>query len=126
MTIMQIGDGASNTMALTEGYYYCSGVVSPLFGGGPPFTDTRVDDWNQLYAPGSDITSYVNAQSYKTFQVRPTPAQCDPTIPNSPYSGGILVSMHDGSVRFVSQGVSWQTWLAAFTPGGGDLLGSDW
>jgi len=45
---------------------------------------------------------------------------------NSPHTGGIHAGMGDGSVRFVSQGVSPQTWWAALTPQAGDVLGVDW
>ncbi len=44
----------------------------------------------------------------------------------SPHTGGINVGMGDGSVRFVAQGISGTTWLAACTPNYGDLLGADW
>jgi prepilin-type N-terminal cleavage/methylation domain-containing protein/prepilin-type processing-associated H-X9-DG protein len=44
----------------------------------------------------------------------------------SPHSGGINVGLGDGSVRFVSQSVSGNTWFAATTPAGGEVLGSDW
>jgi prepilin-type N-terminal cleavage/methylation domain-containing protein len=44
----------------------------------------------------------------------------------SPHTGGIQVGMGDGSVRFVSQGISPTTWFAACTPAGSDILGADW
>jgi prepilin-type processing-associated H-X9-DG protein len=47
-------------------------------------------------------------------------------VANSPHTGGINCAMGDGSVKFVSQGVSWTTWWAALTPAAGDLLGNDW
>jgi hypothetical protein len=45
---------------------------------------------------------------------------------NSPHPAGIHAAMGDGSVRFVTQGVSAGTWWAALTPSGGEVLGSDW
>jgi prepilin-type processing-associated H-X9-DG protein len=45
---------------------------------------------------------------------------------NSPHTGGINAAMGDGSVKFVSQGVSAATWWAALTPNAGDILGNDW
>jgi hypothetical protein len=41
------------------------------------------------------------------------------------------VALGDGSVRFVTQGISPATWWYALTPGsgpagGGEVLGSDW
>ena len=44
----------------------------------------------------------------------------------SPHPGGINVGMGDGSVKFLSGGVSQTTWFAACTPASGDILGSDW
>jgi prepilin-type N-terminal cleavage/methylation domain-containing protein/prepilin-type processing-associated H-X9-DG protein len=46
--------------------------------------------------------------------------------PTSPHTGGINCGMGDGSVHFVSQGVSGNTWYFACTPNGGDILGPDW
>jgi prepilin-type N-terminal cleavage/methylation domain-containing protein/prepilin-type processing-associated H-X9-DG protein len=45
---------------------------------------------------------------------------------NSPHTGGINVGLGDGSVRFVSQGISGSTWWFALTPAGGEVLGTDW
>jgi type II secretory pathway pseudopilin PulG len=38
----------------------------------------------------------------------------------------VLVGMFDGSVRTVSNGITHQTWKAAMTPNGGEVLGADW
>jgi prepilin-type N-terminal cleavage/methylation domain-containing protein len=45
---------------------------------------------------------------------------------NSGHAGGINVCLGDGSVHFVSQAVSANTWWAALTPNSNDVLGSDW
>jgi prepilin-type processing-associated H-X9-DG protein len=47
------------------------------------------------------------------------------SIANSPHTGGINASMGDGSVRFVAQGTSPNTWWYAMTPNGGEILGPD-
>jgi prepilin-type N-terminal cleavage/methylation domain-containing protein/prepilin-type processing-associated H-X9-DG protein len=44
----------------------------------------------------------------------------------SPHAHGINVAMGDGSVRFISEGVSANTWFAACTPNNNDVLGTDW
>ena len=44
----------------------------------------------------------------------------------SPHPGGINLGLGDGSVRFLSAGVTGPTWFAACTPAGGETLGSDW
>jgi hypothetical protein len=47
-------------------------------------------------------------------------------VPVSAHTAGINVGLGDGSVRFVSQGVSPNTWWSAMTPAGNEVLGSDW
>ena len=42
------------------------------------------------------------------------------------HAGGMLVGLADGSVRSLAQGMSGDTWWAAVTPSGGEVLGSDW
>jgi prepilin-type processing-associated H-X9-DG protein len=60
------------------------------------------------------------------FQIGFKYQQCGGTQASSPHTGGINAAMGDGSVHFVAQGVSPNTWWYAFTPNGGDILGSDW
>ena len=36
------------------------------------------------------------------------------------------VGLADGSVRFLSTGMSGTTWWSAVTPAGGEVLGNDW
>jgi prepilin-type N-terminal cleavage/methylation domain-containing protein/prepilin-type processing-associated H-X9-DG protein len=43
----------------------------------------------------------------------------------SPHAGGINVGMGDGSTRFVSQGISGNSWYWACTPSYGDIPGPD-
>jgi len=61
-----------------------------------------------------------------TFQLRPSPIQCDYHYLQSFSSGGVLVGMGDGSSRLVSSGVSFRTWQIAFLPNDGQPMGSDW
>jgi prepilin-type N-terminal cleavage/methylation domain-containing protein/prepilin-type processing-associated H-X9-DG protein len=44
----------------------------------------------------------------------------------SRHPSGINVSLCDGSVRFVSNNIALNTWQAASTMDGGDVLGGDW
>jgi prepilin-type N-terminal cleavage/methylation domain-containing protein/prepilin-type processing-associated H-X9-DG protein len=60
------------------------------------------------------------------FWCIPYPQSICEIQPTSPHIGGINAAMADGSVRFVSQGVSNATWAAVLTPNGGEVLGSDW
>jgi hypothetical protein len=60
------------------------------------------------------------------FQVQPTPAQCNPVLPQTPHTSGMIVGLMDGSVRNVSSSISNTTWWWACTPRGGEVLPSDW
>lgn len=60
-----------------------------------------------------------------TFQVRPTLAQVDPRIPQTPHDA-MPVALADGSVRLLAAGMSDATFWSAVTPAAGDILGNDW
>ncbi len=60
------------------------------------------------------------------FQVLPKRDDCKPAVPTTFYREGLLCAMGDGSVRLVSPSVSEQTFWAAVTPAGGEVLGGDW
>jgi hypothetical protein len=47
-------------------------------------------------------------------------------VATSPHTAGINAALGDGSVRFVAAGISGNTWWAACTPRGGEVLGNDW
>jgi prepilin-type processing-associated H-X9-DG protein len=44
----------------------------------------------------------------------------------SSHSGGMNVALGDGSVRFLSAGISGNTWWTAVVPDDGLVLGNDW
>jgi len=63
------------------------------------------------------------------FQVVPTPGlsnACNVVLTSTGHPGGMNVSMADGSVRNLGAGMSGDTWWAACTPAGNDLLRTDW
>jgi prepilin-type N-terminal cleavage/methylation domain-containing protein/prepilin-type processing-associated H-X9-DG protein len=120
-------DGTSNTILFTEHYAACYSPFLSNANGGVLWGRSAV-------APstfGCYFAAYLQGPNY-SFQVQPTwqntnlSATCDYRLPSSPHTGGINVGMADGSVRFVSDGVSTATWWAACTPNGGEILGSDW
>jgi prepilin-type N-terminal cleavage/methylation domain-containing protein len=106
-------DGTSNTMFFTDKAAVCS---QPWWESQVAFA---VQEWNP-YGP----------EWY--FVLTPTPADygsCPSPLahqPSSFHTGAIQVSMGDGSVKMVAQGVSLDTWLAAITPNWGEVLGPDW
>jgi prepilin-type N-terminal cleavage/methylation domain-containing protein len=126
--IVQIGDGTSNTIMLTERYGRCG--VNTTYGG---------QEGNAVFWWGFDAAQpcLVNTQAgnligpASVFVIRPAPflqpsTACDPRRASSPHSGCILAGLADASVRTVSGGLSASTWWAAMTANAGDLLGSDW
>jgi prepilin-type processing-associated H-X9-DG protein len=119
-----VPDGLSQTIFFTERFAVCR------YGGGlwayPPAFPTPAVAYGaavgfRQQAVGPPPSAYI-----ELFQTQPAAADCDPFLAQSPHSGGIHVALGDGSVRFVSVGVSRQTWLAAFTPDAGDFPGPDW
>jgi hypothetical protein len=56
----------------------------------------------------------------------PYPGECDSTLAQTPHRGGMLVALGDGSVRTLSPKIKPETYWAAVTPAGGEVLGSDW
>lgn len=60
------------------------------------------------------------------FQISPKPNTCDPDLPQSFYSSGILVGVADGSARSVRSSVSPLTWRLALLPNDRAVLGNDW
>jgi hypothetical protein len=58
---------------------------------------------------------------------RPTPflGNCDPTGASSAHEA-IVVGPADGSVRMLNPSMSGETWWAALTPAGSEVLGGDW
>ena len=141
-----IPDGTSNTILHAEKYARCTNTtMPPAFQDGgtawayctaapfpwqpppmappakafqPGFCDPRLGEPRRPDAigPGS------------MFQVQPTPflGNCDPTRAATAHAGGIQVGLADGSVRTLAPSMSGDTWWAAVTPAGGEVLGSDW
>jgi prepilin-type N-terminal cleavage/methylation domain-containing protein len=125
-----IPDGLSNTILFGEIYGSCSLSTNPASGG------SAASLWADSTLPWRPIMCH-NTPSKNVnpgyapcflFQVRPTPyfGACDPSRGQSSHTAGMNVGLGDGSVRFVSQGISATTWAIACDPRDGMPLGSDW
>jgi prepilin-type N-terminal cleavage/methylation domain-containing protein/prepilin-type processing-associated H-X9-DG protein len=130
-----IQDGTSNTILFTEVY------------AGANYTNTDASlwwwDYNTFQTPPSangDCGSLPYFGQAFTPMIQPKVQYCQNTTISwgwggaasvcmcravSPHSGGINIGMGDGSVRFLNQAVSSQTWFALCTPAGNDLPGTD-
>ena len=88
----------------------------------------------KAFAPGFCIPALANQGAPNAigprsiFQVQPTPflGNCDPTRAATAHPGGIQVGLVDGSVRTLAPSLTGDTWAAAVTRAGGEVMGSDW
>jgi prepilin-type N-terminal cleavage/methylation domain-containing protein len=139
-----IPDGTSNTLLHAEKYARCTNTnLAPAFRDGGTawaYTTALLFPWQpppmtlpgKAFQPGFAIAGLAGRGAPDAigpgsiFQVQPTEGNCDPTRASTPHPGGILVGLADGSVRTLAPGLSPDTWWAAVTPSGGEVLGSDW
>lgn len=126
-------DGQSNTITLSEHYAFeCGGSQFSWMRSTPattlwnPFFNRYSTIRRSSFADEGDIAPNPATPPAVTFQVRPPIQDCDPRIPQSPFSGGLLAGLGDGSVRLLSPGISPATFWAAVTPAGGEVVGGDW
>ncbi|MBX9581074.1 MAG: DUF1559 domain-containing protein [Gemmataceae bacterium] len=127
--IATVTDGLSNTILATEKVAVCNRLSFPGASTGGPYYNiyaygrTAWPEWNPTFA-------YLITGPASKFQLNPTTngdtATCDPRLASAPRSSGILAGLGDGSVRFLAAGVSPDTWWAACTPDGNEVLGADW
>jgi len=137
-------DGTSNTILFAEKFSRCDGAGAPggtwwmrgvlhgaqgLGGSDDSYPGDRL---SAVFAGGVGVdgTVWTTGPASK-FQVLPipflaNPGPCDKRLASSGHPTGMNVCLGDGSVRFLSQSMSPQTWWAACTPAGNETLGSDW
>jgi prepilin-type N-terminal cleavage/methylation domain-containing protein/prepilin-type processing-associated H-X9-DG protein len=130
-----ISDGLSNTIFFTETY------------AGATYTQSDQTlwwwDYNSFQTPRNSNGDCGGLNYFGpafTPLWKPTPTYCITTRTpwtwgghasvcmcraTSPHSGGINVAMGDGSVRFMNQSVSPNSWFAACTPASNDLPAAD-
>jgi prepilin-type N-terminal cleavage/methylation domain-containing protein len=129
-----IPDGTSNTIFFTEKIAFCDKVWSPPEAYDYP--DNYWPDWgpvigsSDLNRGGLDVNSAPQFQPGKSALAGtngiPTQARnCFGSRASGFHTGGLVVGMADGSVRTVGPNVTVQTWWAAMTPDGGEVLGSN-
>jgi prepilin-type N-terminal cleavage/methylation domain-containing protein len=135
-------DGTSNTVVLVERYRVCNGdflqspdtEVQPAWANIPPTPessrtyDVNVFGWKEYgLVNDKSITLYPNfSDAGRTFQVKPSAAECDAKIVQSPHSGAMQTLLGDGSIKSITSAISLNTWLAACNPRDNIPLGNDW
>jgi prepilin-type N-terminal cleavage/methylation domain-containing protein/prepilin-type processing-associated H-X9-DG protein len=118
--IASIRDGSSTTLLMSE-------LALPPQDGSP---DNRAHRFNDVGAPGFMTRTTPNSSVPDDIQ------SCEPYLPcrvsgrgamsltaRSRHTGGVVVTMCDGSVRFVTDSVDIGTWQALSTMADGDLVG---
>jgi prepilin-type N-terminal cleavage/methylation domain-containing protein len=139
-----IPDGTSNTILHAEKYARCTNTTMPpqfrdggsawAYGGAGPFPwlPPPMAPPVKLFGPGFCIPAFANQGASNAigpksiFQVQPREGNCDPTRAATAHAAGMQVGLADGSVRTLAPSLSGDTWAAAVTRAGGEVLGSDW
>jgi prepilin-type N-terminal cleavage/methylation domain-containing protein len=130
-------DGTSNTIVFAEKYMICGDTPNrhAAFywgetcldcgaGGNYPGSCSRFQAGTAVDSTGSPALFYNSVTAVP--QAKPSPNACNPCLLQGPWSGGIQVSMGDGSTRMVTTSISQATWTNAVHPADGNVLGSDW
>jgi prepilin-type N-terminal cleavage/methylation domain-containing protein len=107
-------DGTSNTVMISEAYAVNS---------------TGARYWGDAQSPSftSLCVSYFTASATTGFQIAPgSAAKATNGLPQGCSTAAMMVGLGDGSVRPVTQGVSFNTWFLACNPQDGLPLPSDW
>jgi prepilin-type N-terminal cleavage/methylation domain-containing protein len=107
-------DGTSNTIVFGTRFTRCGGTSVGWAVG----RNGHAPTW-----PHDDTAHY---PSLPVAQMAPGPDSCDPARLQSPYPGGILVGLGDGSVRPVSPQVSAYSWNLALHPADGQGFDGSW
>jgi prepilin-type N-terminal cleavage/methylation domain-containing protein/prepilin-type processing-associated H-X9-DG protein len=128
--IADITDGTSNTLMASEVRQGVQAGGSDYrgfswWGGAAGFTAWAVPNSN---APdvltGAACQNGTNGNAPCTTTSTATLSRMQ--LARSRHENGVMVAMCDGSVKFVVNSVSLQTWRALSTSQGGEVLGSDW
>jgi prepilin-type N-terminal cleavage/methylation domain-containing protein/prepilin-type processing-associated H-X9-DG protein len=140
-TIASITDGTSNTMMFSETIQgQANSTLSDLRGF---IQYGSSSGFSALYPPNTTLCDQLNSASYCNypysnnppcmFRAGPAPAS-NPNCPvlnfdfygaRSRHSGGVNVGLCDGSVRFVKNTISPQTWSALSTTRGSEVISAD-
>jgi prepilin-type N-terminal cleavage/methylation domain-containing protein len=122
-------DGTSNTIVFAEHYAHCGNTYFLAL-----LSNSGIGLHRATFADDTDVVPVTNGNppvslpsfGQVTFQVAPAPKDCDPAIPQTPHSSGMLAALGDASVRSLAPGMSPATFWGAVTPAKGEQLGDDW
>jgi len=135
-------DGTSNTLAFAEHYYRCGStayyyIMGPVLAvevrrasfadrGRTTIAFPYIFQLTDVIPVVSGFPPTARASTPgRTFQARPRLEDCDPTVPQTPHAGGMLVALADGSIRTIRSEVAEHVFWAAVTPAGGEVAPLD-
>ncbi len=135
----RITDGLSQTVWLSEHYAWNCGGVTFLYsvglvnrgdGGWPSFQPATFahareqgrPDLGDLIPITSGNPPVSRSTDGRTFQVRPSVADCDPRLPNAASRRGLQVGLADGSTRILAPSILPTVFWGMVTPAGGEVL----
>jgi type II secretory pathway pseudopilin PulG len=126
-------DGVAYTLLFSEHYARCGPIRESLATdfnhsllGGSANGPLRRASFADSYYNGEATPQSDNGRAPKvTFQAAPPPHACDPRMPQTPHSSGMLTAFADGSLRPVAPNVTPAAFWAMVTPRGGENIG-DW
>jgi len=146
--IQAIPDGTSNQIIIAECYQYCNGILN---NGGATGGNIDGPAWGFMVAymqggsyntpiyggadAGYNDSGHHFNQGSVFFQIRPTPdgpipanggSGCVYQAMQTGHTGGMPVTLGDGSVRILGPNISLNTWRAANFPADGIVLPSNW
>lgn len=140
--ITELTDGSSNTIGFAEHYARCGRKRHSnfLFMASPTaYSSNEVPAVGRLncFAYPHGLRNYgdvipvvthsgtVGSRPGPAFQVAPHPTECDPTVPQTPHTSGMLTLMFDGSVRSIRGSIKPELFWSAVTHRGGETGGLD-
>jgi prepilin-type N-terminal cleavage/methylation domain-containing protein len=109
-------DGTANTILFAEKYLWCN--------TGHTGTAWAWPNHDSSFAPAVAMESPWNDGT--RFQLLPTIGDCVSQYAQTGHSGGMIVTMADGSARTLSPSISALTYQHAMQPNDGEELGPDW
>ncbi|HEY7156449.1 MAG TPA: DUF1559 domain-containing protein [Gemmataceae bacterium] len=120
-------DGLSNSIFFTEVYVTCGNSGNINSAHANLWADSTTP-WRPIFCHNTSAKNVNPGYApCNLFQVQPQMLNtCDPSRGQSGHTNGTNVGLGDGSVRFISQGITAVTWARACDPRDGNALGLDW